>query len=179
MASIKKAYGPLLRKYAGQIGIPESVAAAILAIESSGNGFAKDGRIIIRYEPHIFKRYSDQESPAKRGGQSAEYGNLERAIQLDENAAYTSISMGIGQIMGFNHKIVGYSSPKAMFEAFHQSIEPQIAAMFKFIANSKSLLSAARDGDFAKFAYSYNGPGYKANKYDTKMASAEKIYREL
>ncbi len=179
MASIKKAYGPMLRKYAGQIGIPESVAAAILAIESSGNGFAKDGRIIIRYEPHIFERYTGLTSKAKRAGQSAEYGNLERAIQLDENGAYLSISMGIGQIMGFNHKIVGYSSPKKMFEAFSVSIEPQIAAMFKFIANKKSILEAAREGDFARFAHGYNGPGYRANKYDTKMAELEKIYRGL
>lgn len=179
MASIKKAYGPMLRKYAGQIGIPESVAAAILAIESSGNGFAKDGRIIIRYEPHIFERYTGQKVPAKRGGQSAEYANLARAIEVDRNAAYLSISMGIGQIMGFNHKIVGYSSPEKMFEAFSISIEPQIAAMFRFIANKKSILEAAREGDFARFAHGYNGPGYRANKYDTKMAAAQKAYESV
>lgn len=179
MASIKKAYGPMLRKYAGQIGIPESVAAAILAIESSGNGFAKDGRIIIRYEPHIFERYTGIKVPAKRGGQSAEYANLAKAIAVNENAAYLSISMGIGQIMGFNHKIVGYSSPKKMFEAFSVSIEPQIAAMFRFIANKKSMLEAAREGDFARFAHSYNGPGYRANKYDTKMHAAQKAYESV
>lgn len=179
MRSIKSVYGKYIRDGANKLDIPESVAAAIVAIESSGNGFSSNGKMIIRYEPHIFKRYAGVESPAKRGSQAKEYESFENARKIDDTAAHMAISMGLAQIMGFNHKTLGYSSPQQMFAAMSKSIEPQIAGMFKFIQSKKSLVNAARNADFATFAHGYNGPGYRANKYDTKMATAKAAYESL
>jgi hypothetical protein len=44
----------------------------------------------------------------------SEYVRLEKAISLDREAALKSASWGIGQVMGFNHAIVGYDSVESM-----------------------------------------------------------------
>lgn len=173
MQNIYNKYKAALHAGAAKINIPVTTAAAILAIESSGNGFAKDGRMIIRFEPHVFKRYTGVQVPFSHKNQSAEYNSFEGARKIDENAAYLSISMGLAQVMGFNHKTLGYKTPKDMFIDLQSDITQQIVGMFKFIGNKKSLVKAAQEGDFATFAHGYNGPGYRANKYDEKMANAK------
>ncbi len=47
-----------------------------------------------------------------------------------------------------------------------------MALMAKFIEKS-NLDDALRAKDWAKFARGYNGPGYKKNSCDTKMAKAD------
>ncbi|MDM8531385.1 N-acetylmuramidase domain-containing protein [Anaerolineales bacterium HSG25] len=47
-------YGGLLIPLAERLNIDPKVAAAVLTIESSGNSFGSDGRMIIRFENHIF-----------------------------------------------------------------------------------------------------------------------------
>lgn len=174
MQNIYIQYKQALIDGAESIGIPVSTAAAIMATESSGKGFGKDGRMIIRFEPAKFKHYSNGSSvPYSHVNQSKEYQSFNAAKEIDENAAYLSISMGLAQIMGFNYKTLGYSSPKAMFNDFHSSVDKQILGMFKFIGHSQKLVNAAKDNDFATFAHGYNGPGYKANNYDVKIANAK------
>jgi hypothetical protein len=46
-------YGNLLKKMALQLGFPSAAAVAVLCIESAGKGF-QDGKMIIRFENHIF-----------------------------------------------------------------------------------------------------------------------------
>ena len=152
---------------AAQRGIPAAVALAVFDIESSGAGFAKDGKMIIRYEPHIFKKYAGVDVPASRGGQAAEWANFAKASALDPEAAIKAISMGIAQIMGFNYKMVGFDSPQAMFNALSSSEASQILAFFGFIKSAK-LEDAARTGQWTYFANHYNGAGQKG--YDTKLA---------
>ncbi len=176
MASIHAAYKQSLSYWSAKTGIPQSMSAAILAIESSGNGFAKDGRLIIRFEPHIFYGYTGQTVADTHKNQSAEYDAFSIAKSINENAAYLSISMGLAQVMGFNFKSVGYTSPKEMFNAFQADVTEQIAAMFKFIVNKAVCLNAAKINDFASFARGYNGSGYAKNKYDTKIADAKAAY---
>ena len=154
-------------------GIPDAVALAVFDIESSGTGFASDGRMIIRYEPHIFKKYAGVEVPAKRGGQNAEWVNFTKAALVNHEAALKSISMGIAQIMGFNHKLVGFDTPQAMYNALSSSEAAQIQAFFDFIRSTK-LENAARTGQWLTFARGYNGAGQKG--YDTKLSARYKHY---
>jgi uncharacterized protein YgiM (DUF1202 family) len=47
-------YGSLLQALSAQMGIDPAVAVAVLAVESGGRGFGPDGRMIIRFENHVF-----------------------------------------------------------------------------------------------------------------------------
>jgi hypothetical protein len=176
MKSINDIFGAVLLSEANKIGIPVSTAAAILAVESSGKGIGSDGKLLIRFEPGIFKKYTNIAVVASHKNNAAEHQTFTEACKLDKEAAYKSISMGIGQVMGFNAKRVGYANAEEMFNTFGQSLEAQIAAVFKFIATDSKLLDAAKTDDFATFAYKYNGSGYAANKYDVKLADAKKSF---
>ena len=47
-------YGGLLAGLADRVGIGPDVVVAVLAIEAGGRAFSRDGRMIIRFENHIF-----------------------------------------------------------------------------------------------------------------------------
>lgn len=158
---------------AAQRNIPAAVALAVFDIESGGAGFAKDGKMIIRYEPHIFKKYAGQEMPASRGGQAAEWANFAKASAIDAEAAIKSISMGLAQVMGFNYKMIGYETPQAMFNALSSGEAAQILSFFDFVRAAK-LEDEARAGQWTAFARKYNGPAQKG--YDTKIAKRYQYY---
>ena len=58
-------YGGLLRVLADRLGIDPAVVAAVLAVESSGNAFAGDGRMVIRFEVHIFYDVWGRQQPER------------------------------------------------------------------------------------------------------------------
>jgi hypothetical protein len=172
--------------------IPPAVALAIADVESSGgSGFGKDGRMIIRFEPHIFRAQTKAilgntvEPPLfKRGGQAEEWAMFNAAAAVNREAALKSISMGMFQTMGFNHKVVGYSTAEAMFEAYSADQKAQIAGFFDFCANVKGreakgapwikLDEAARKGMWLVFARGYNGEGQKG--YDAQMKKRYEVW---
>jgi len=57
VARIWNSYGALLGKLAAQLSIPVNATVAVLAAESGGNAFDPSGRLIIRFENHIFYQY--------------------------------------------------------------------------------------------------------------------------
>ncbi len=145
--------------------IDTSAAVAVLCVESRGKGFGADGRMIIRFENHVFWRqwgknnqdlfnthfrYSPQkawqnqefrEPPRGRwmpfhGKQNLEWRIFEFARNLNEPAAMRSISMGGPQIMGFNHSRIGYDSAREMFDAFQAHIRYHVLGLFDFIKGS-------------------------------------------
>jgi hypothetical protein len=182
-------FGALVTRIAQLLKIDPAVALAVLAIESGGRAFAEDGRMLIRFEPHIFfeewgkldpERFAqhfryqleqpwqehqwrpgaDQEWRNFHGNQQAEWEVFTFARNgIAPEAAMRSTSMGAPQIMGFNHAAVGYPSAQAMFEAFSTSAHAQIIGLFDFINIEPVRLNALRTGDFMAFASSYNGSG--------------------
>jgi len=205
-------YGGLLEGLSKMLKIDPAVAVAVLCVESSGKGFAHDGRMIIRFENHIFWRYWGKSHPSfffdhfkfnsdkpwrghkfrktiKSGpnldpadwttfhqeGQSGEWQAFEFARSKHPCFSTYSISMGMPQIMGFNHKKIGYKSVKRMFDSFARSERNQIIGFFDFIAKTGSnLINALRKKNFLTFAKLYNGPG-KAKVYADRI----KTYYEL
>lgn len=165
---------------------------AVTYVEGKGTGFTKSGMIKILFERHKMYKYLKEKFGQKRAdelaqqfpdivnpkaggyvGGDAEHARLNRAIALDEDCAYMSASYGMFQIMGFNHEVCGYSSAKQMFDAFvSQGESSHLAAFVAFIKANPTLLKTIRNKDWATFALNYNGPDYKANQYDTKMANA-------
>lgn len=176
--NIYKAHDQFLQEQANNLGIDVEVAAAVLMCESSGSGFVGD-RLTIRFEPGIFKGYTGEVVADTHAGQDAEYAALQRAIDINRDKAYESISMGAAQIMGFNAQSIGFENAEQMFDAFKGSETRQLMGLFEFVAGRPALLKAARVHDWATFALYYNGPGYKANDYDTKMANYSEAYAQI
>jgi hypothetical protein len=163
VANIWNRYGGLLGELSGVLAIQPAAAVAVLAIESGGQAFADDGRMLIRFENHIFYQYwgkthlndfvqyfrfntgktwtGHQWRPTAsqawlecHTSQASEWDVLNFARSLDQTAAKMSISMGAPQIMGFNYSVIGYASADDMFAAFSTSARDQIVGFFDFVA---------------------------------------------
>lgn len=173
---------------AGYLGVHVAAIRAVLAIESAGRGFGLDKRPIILNEPHIFFR--ELTSAAKRQQAVAEglayqrqgmkpypktqaerYAWLDKAMEIDEEAALKSCSWGLGQVMGFNYRVAGFSTVQEFVAAMTASEGAHLYAMARFIV-SNNLQGHLRSLSWADFARGYNGAGYAANKYDTKLDAA-------
>lgn len=65
MIRIWNRYGGLLDKVAGLLGADPALAAGVLAIESGGRAFSSSGRMIIRFELHVFHSLWGSQHQAK------------------------------------------------------------------------------------------------------------------
>jgi len=172
---------------AAEAEIETAALRAVIAVESSGSGFDSAGRPKILFEPHIFfKRLSGEQrsraveqglaygkwgdKPYPKGG-NAQYERLNKAMEINQSAALCSASWGMGQIMGFNHRMVGYGDVETMVLACLDNEANHIRMMLNFIRSS-GLMDELRTRDWAGFARGYNGPGFAKNAYDIKLAQA-------
>jgi hypothetical protein len=96
--------------------------------------------------------------PVHVGGQAGQWTVLDFARQIDPHAALMCVSMGAPQVMGFNHRLLGYGSAQAMFDDFQQSEHIQIASLFRFI-EARGLVDAVRNREFRALVAAYNGEG--------------------
>jgi hypothetical protein len=171
------------------LGVDQPAVWAVLSVETHGFGFFQDRRPQILFERHIFHRQTDGRfdadnqdiSNAKTGGYlfgPREYGRLGKAIALDRAAALKSASWGIGQVMGFNFQVAGFSDVEAMVAAMVQDEDNQLKAMAGFIRGC-GLAAALQKANWAAFAKGYNGADYQKNDYDTRLAAAHAKYRTL
>jgi hypothetical protein len=173
-----------LPRIGAQIGVGEDEIHAVVEVEAAGSGFDSKGRPRILFERHWF--YRNLSGATRQRAQNAglavkewsratygkdQYELLSRAIEIDETAALKSASWGLGQVLGVNHVKAGYPTVQAMVLAFMDDEENHLQAMVNFIKNS-GLDDEIRRHDWAGFARGYNGPGYKSNNYDTKLANA-------
>lgn len=168
-----------------EIGVGEDEVHAILDVESAGSGFDKQGRPKMLFEPHVFWRElgpgPKRDLAAAQGLAYARwkpgaypkdsYPRLLKAMAIDEEAALRSASWGLPQMMGFNCKLAGYPTAKAMVEAFLDDEETHLAAMIRFI-KATGLDDELRRRDWKGFARGYNGKGFAQNGYDRKLAAS-------
>jgi hypothetical protein len=135
--------------------------ARVLSTDVNGVSVVKGYDIPVS---ETYNRFNDRKRKFAEK-QRLEWIAINKAAELDQTIAYESTSFGVGQIMGFNHKIVGYDTVQAMVSAFSRSIFWQRLATAKFIFNNKttdpktgmSVLQAVRDKNFDAFARLYNG----------------------
>ena len=163
---------------------------AVIEVESAGRIFARvDGRNepLIRFEGHWFDRLLSgaARGRARRMGlahpsagrvanprsQAARWKLLRRAIAVDRQAALSSCSWGLGQVMGFHWRRLGFGSTDALVAEARRGAAGQIALMTRFI-EMEGLVPALRARDWQRFARRYNGPAYRRLGYHTKLASA-------
>jgi hypothetical protein len=171
-----------VRAATDELSVDAAALWAVLAVETSGFGFFADRRPRILFERHYFHRLTkgrfDQAHPQISGAASGgyiggpgEYARLEEAIALDESAALQSASWGVGQVMGANFHEAGFPDVAAMVAAAVKDENGQLLIATRFIA-SKGLAAALRAQDWTTFASRYNGPAFRENQYDTKLAAA-------
>lgn len=178
------------------LGVEVAAVRAVLDVETGNKGgFLDVGKPTILFEGHIFwsqlqKRGID---PAKyqkgnedilypkwtkayyKGG-LAEYDRLERARSIHREAADSSASWGLAQIMGFNYSTCGSQSVSEFVDAMSENEGKQLELFVRFIKGSKwnKYLKAL---DWKEFARHYNGPSYAENQYDKKLAKAYEKYK--
>ena len=193
--SVWNSYGGLIGALSEYLSIDPSVAVAVVLVESAGKATGAEGRMTIRFENHIFYSNWGKFNPVlfyqhfrfssyKRwqghkfrrslrsrwasfhGNQSKEWSVFDFAKNYSESAAIHSISMGLAQIMGFNYSLIGYESPKKMFDRFNAGPRYQLIGMFDFTKGAGStspMLEALRRKDYLTFATYYNGSGAAAS----------------
>ncbi len=197
-------YGNLIERLSMELGIEKEVALATMMVESGGKGFDDKGRLIIRFETHIFKRelkndevynkhfrdnnfrnqqFYDPDTKQwvnlhQKDGQDLEWKAFNIARKINEDAAYKAISMGAPQILGINYAIIGYDSAKEMFQYFSEDIRYHIFGFFDFIKSDVRLLSAIQKKDFASFAKIYNGSG-QVSYYSKAIRTAYLEFKKI
>ncbi len=170
-------YGAAIAAQANVYHIPTETALAVFYVESGTAYDPNTGLVIIRFEPHIFKRYSGEESDYKRGGQRHEWANLAAAYELDPSSALSATSYGLPQLMGFNWQVTPYPSVREMVLAFQRSCVHQVAGFFQFV-DKNNLLNYIVKKDWRAFTKGYNGPG-NVDDYSAKLIRALKVVKSL
>ena len=169
---------------------------AVLEVETGNKGgFLAVGKPTILFEGHIFwsqlkKRGID---PAKyqkgnedilypswtkqyyKGG-LAEYDRLERARAIHGEAADSSASWGLAQIMGFNYSVCGSKTVAEFVEQMSKSEGNQLDLFVRFLQGNKWDVYL-RNLDWKEFARHHNGSGYAQNQYDKKLEKAYAKYK--
>ena len=164
---------------------------AVAEVESAGDGFLEDGTLKILFEGHIFYKYTHgafagshpdlcypkwtREHYAKGANADIrshkEWERLLAARKLDEKAALLSASYGKFQIMGFNHLHCGYKNVADFFSDMQQNENEHLKSFCEYLLDV-GLDDELRLHHWDSFAYKYNGPEYKKNNYDLKLAAA-------
>lgn len=178
-----------IAEQATALKVDKNALLAVIEIESAGKVGNPDP--IIRWEGHYFDRLvpaalrntaraQGLSSPtagkiANTKEQSGRYIILEKAAKLNKEAAYSSISIGVGQVMGAHWKDLGFPSAEAMFNRAKQGLAGQVDLMIRFI-KSNDLVDELQRLDWSGFARVYNGPAYKQNRYHLNMKEAFERY---
>ena len=151
------------------------------------NGELSSGRCVISTEGHVFYRNltgAKRERAVAEGlawpswdlsrhprTQKIAYARLARMRAIDKEAAFKSVGMGWGQVLGENFADLGFASAGEMWNRA-QSIEGQSELVMRFLLANKLAGHLNRLPDpvaARKFARGYNGRGYKKNRYDTLL----------
>ncbi len=174
---------------ANEMEVPPAALRAVQLVEAAGSGFDAAGRPKALFERHHFyKHLRDDDELLQQAideglaypkwgtrpypkGSDAVYDEIERAAEIEVEAALLSTSWGLGQIMGSNYKMVGCANVIQMWEEAKESEINQLRHMASFIESAR-LADHMRSQNWAAFAKGYNGPGYAQNKYDQKLEAA-------
>lgn len=168
-----------------RIDVEQEALTAFVQVESGGKGFdATTGKLIIQFEPSWFRKkapYAPSGAWSVNGveRQSREWIAFNDAFRINPDAAMESTSIGLGQVMGFHYKRLGYSTVGEMWDDAKKGDDRQIFQMAEFIRTDPRLMKALKDKNWHLVATYYNGAGYKAlakkigrEPYDVSMRKA-------
>lgn len=182
----------LIKQIAVSFGYDWAAVAAFIAVETGGLGFdVATGKLIIQFEPAWFRK----KAPFAPSGlwslnrvdvQSKEWIAFNDAFRKNPEAAMLATSIGLGQIMGFHFKRLGYSSVGEMWDDAKKGEDRQIWQICRFIETDKNLENAITARNWSQVATIYNGSGFRelAKKYnrvpyDESMAHEYAKYSQI
>ncbi|SDE20279.1 N-acetylmuramidase family protein [Niabella drilacis] len=168
------------------LGCEVAAITAVAEVESAGAGFLANDTPKILFERHKFHQltagkydtaYPDISNsiPGGHGKISDQHRRLQRAAAQDRQAALMAVSWGKFQVLGLNFKLAGFATLPLFINAMYTGEPAHLMAFCNFVKNT-GLLAALQRRDWPAFAYIYNGPAYKKNRYDSRMAAAYKIF---
>lgn len=173
-----------LPRIGARIGVGEDELHAFMEVEAAGSGFDSKGRPKMLFEPHVFYRNltgAKRKQAVAAGLAYAKwksgnypkdsYPRLENAMVIDETAALKAASWGLGQVLGENHRSLGFATPEAMVLAFMDDEEKHVEGMVQFLIANK-IDDDLRAHRWDAVARVYNGPGYAKHNYHGRMKAA-------
>jgi hypothetical protein len=166
------------RECANLLEVEPEILQTVARVESLGDPTA------YLFEPHVFSRITNHRYDITRPQISypiwdrKKYPKTQKlrdeqfrlAVATEPFKAFEAASWGIFQIMGYHYKLLGFGSALSMSTTLKQNVEANVLC-FGAIVKDMNLQQALRDKNWAAFAKKYNGPSYKLNHYDTKMAA--------
>jgi len=188
-ASIWNKYGGMIEPLAAKIGIDPAVAVAVVSVESGGRGVGPDGRMIIRFENHVFwslwgKANPDAYNalfafnpPPGKSYQGHKYRANPNAPWQDVHASQASEwdAFRIASNLNANAARQSISMGLAQIMGFNFKTVgyDSVEAMFEAYAAderwqllglfsyivSRGLVARLQQGDYVGFALGYNGKG--------------------
>ena len=164
---------------------------AVRKVETGGKGgFLPSGRPTILFEGHIFwqqlrtrglnpqnyvKGNEDilhqRLDKSKFVGGVGEWERLERAVAIHEDAALSSASWGMFQIMGFNYGKCGCKSVQEFVSKMKESEVAQLDLFVAFLKSNSKMVEALKNRSWVEFARLYYGPT-EYNIYAEKLSKA-------
>ena len=96
------------------------------------------------------------------------------AAAIDADAAYESVSWGVGQVMGAHWKKLGFASVGELVKAAMSGLAGQVDLMMRYL-KAFELLDELRRGDALGLARGYNGPA-NARAYATDLQERANTY---
>ncbi len=182
---------------AAKYHVPIATIMAVVEVESAGQIYASvngTDEPVVRFEGHYFdKRLNPEDrararalglsaprsgvvkNPAKQADRWAKLINP--AVSINAEAAFESVSWGVGQCMGSHWKTLSFASAADLAAHARSGISGQVDLMMRY-CDKFELIDELQRGDFAGFARGYNGSGYRKNKYDTRMRAAAARYTD-
>lgn len=184
------------QRAAGHLNVEVAAIKAVQEVETGGRGgFIRVGYPTILFEGHIFwsrlKKKGLNPEDYVSGNEDIlypkwtkqyykqgmnEYERLHRAEEIDREAALCSASWGMWQIMGFNHSACGCGNVFDFCTEMQLNEGTQLNLFTAFL-QTNGWDKYLRNKDWAEFARHYNGPAYKENRYDEKLAQAYDKYK--
>lgn len=163
-------------RMAYRINVPEDRVRAVDETKSRGDGFDKQGRPKMLFEPHLFYRMlkgAQREAAVaaglaypkwKKDYPSESYTRMVKAMKINRDAALRAASWGRYQCLGDHYAMLGYDAPDQMVKAFMDDEEAHLEGFVTFIINS-GVDDDLRAGRYDVFFRVYNGPAYAQNGY--------------
>lgn len=179
-----------LAEAAKSIQVEFAALKAVAIVESRGAGFLASGEPKILFESKVFRgelqkrgidpnlyidKYYDvvRSNPAPYGKESEQHARLQKAAEINREAALCSASWGKFQVMGFNWRMVGYTSLQTFINAMYRSEADHLEACINY-CKACGIIRALREHKWTEFAIGYNGKGQQG--YDKRL---EMEYKKL
>lgn len=162
------------KEAAESLGCEVAMLKAVVSVEAPRGGFDAEGVPVGLFEDHYFDKLAPGNNlpdDSGYGSQRNEHARLAEACKINRKAALQSFSWGRFQIMGVHWRVLGYESLQAFVNAMYESERAQLDAFVRYCKYFK-LQDELATHNFRSFAEQYNGPNYRKNKYDGKMAKA-------